>query len=128
MSSRILVMAVALCGVLLAQDSKEEKKRAATERIVQGTVTDANGNFINGAVVQLKDSRTLQVRSFVTQENGQYHFAGLKIDNDYQLEARYSGMTSGWKTLSVFDSRKEPVMNLKLDKQEKPDKQEKSKQ
>ena len=108
----ILVSALALC----AQETKKEKRQAATERMVQGTVFDAGDKPINDAVVQLKDSRTLQVRSFITQDNGTYHFAGLKIDNDYQLKADHNGMTSGWKTLSVFDTRKEPVMNLRLEK------------
>jgi len=118
-----MIVVLALAAAVFAQETKKEKKLAATERIVQGTVTDANEKFINGAVVQLKDARTLQVRSFITQKDGAYHFSGLKVDNDYQLEARYSGMTSGWKTLSVFDTRKEPVMNLKLDKKETPEKQ-----
>ncbi|HTS77918.1 MAG TPA: carboxypeptidase-like regulatory domain-containing protein [Bryobacteraceae bacterium] len=109
-------------AVAPAQQTKAEKKLAKTERTVQGTVSDADGKAIDGAVVQLKDERTLQVRSFITEKEGAYHFAGLKIDNDYQLEARYNGMTSGWKTLSVFDTRKQPVVNLKLDKQEKPEK------
>ena len=125
----------AVCGITVlllasgrtsafAQETKKEKKLAATERIVQGTVTDADGKTLEGAVVQLKDNRTLEVRSFIAQKEGSYHFSGLKIDNDYQLEARYNGMTSGWKTLSIFDTRKEPVINLKLDKKEKPDKQD----
>lgn len=116
-----LMAVLTLAAAVFAQQTKKEKKLAATERIVQGTVTDAEGKLIDGAVVQLKDARTLEVRSFITQK-GSYHFAGLKVDNDYQLEARFSGKTSGWKTLSVFDTRKEPVMNLKLDKDEKPEK------
>lgn len=105
--------------VLFAQQTKKEKKEAAAERIVQGTVYDPDDKFVNGAVVQLKDQRSLQVRSFITQDNGAYHFSGLKIDNDYQMKADYNGMTSGWKTLSVFDTRKEPIINLKLAKSEK---------
>ncbi len=103
-----------------AQETKAEKRQAASERVVTGTVRDADGTAINGAVVQLKDVRSTQVRSFITQTNGSYHFSGLKLDNDYELQARYNGKTSGWKTLSVFDSRKEPVINLKLDKQDQP--------
>ena len=118
----LLTMLVALVAVS-AQDSKKEKRQAATERIVQGTVRDADEKTVNGAVVQLKDMRSLQVRSFITQDDGAYHFSGLKIDNDYDLKADYKGMTSGWKTLSVFDTRKEPVMNLKLDKKETDKKQ-----
>ncbi len=105
--------------IVFAQETRKEKREAAAERMVQGTVSDAQDKFVNGAVVQLKDQRSLQVRSFITQENGGYHFSGLKIDNDYLMKADYNGMTSGWKTLSVFDTRKEPIINLKLDKSEK---------
>ena len=124
-----LKVAVALlCGVTLAaQDTpkptKKEKREAATERVVQGRVTDADDKPVNGAIVKLKDMRTLAVRSFITQTNGEYHFSGLKVDNDYQLRSDYSGMTSGWKTLSVYDTRKEPVINLKLAKTEQEKKQ-----
>jgi hypothetical protein len=123
---RFNVLRIAFVLVLLfltsfaqAQETRKEKREAASERTVQGTVADPEGKFINGAVVQLKDGRSLQVRSFITQQNGEYHFSNLKVDNDYQLKADFNGMTSGWKTLSVFDSRKVPVINLKLEKPEK---------
>jgi Carboxypeptidase regulatory-like domain len=105
-----------VAGTINAQETKQEKKEAATERVVEGTVADPDGKFIDGAVVQLKDMRTLQVRSFYTQKNGGYHFSGLKLDNDYELEATYNAMRSGWKRLSVYDTRKVPVINLKLEK------------
>jgi hypothetical protein len=112
---------------LFGQDqTKKEKRQAATERVVQGTVYDVSDKAVNGAVVQLKDERTLQVRSFITQKDGGYHFSGLKVDNDYQLKAEFNGVGSGWKTLSVFDTRKEPIINLKMDKPDKPDKTEKN--
>lgn len=103
-------------AIVFAQETKKEKREAAAERTVQGTVSDPQDKFVNGAVVQLKDMRSMQVRSFITQQDGGYHFSSLKIDNDYQMKADYNGMTSGWKTLSVFDTRKEPIINLKLEK------------
>ncbi len=106
-------------GDAKAQETKKEKKEAATERVVEGTVSDVDGKFIDGAVVYLKDMRTLQVRSFYTQKNGAYHFSGLKLDNDYEIQGKYNNMISGWHRLSVFDTRKVPVINLKLDKSEK---------
>ena len=123
--SKIAVALVLICacgigaGNASAQETRKEKKEAATERVVEGTVSDADGKFIDGAVVQLKDMRTLQVRSFYTQKNGGYHFSGLKLDNDYELQAKFNDMVSGWKRLSIFDTRKTPVINLKLDKSEK---------
>src|SRR3954468_24675206 len=48
--------------------SAEDKKRAASERPVSGFVTDAEGKPVKGAIVQLKNTRSLQVRSFITRE------------------------------------------------------------
>ena len=116
-----LVLTVCCAASLPAQE-KKKKGETATTRIVQGTVTDADDKPVIDAVVQLKDLRTLQVRSFISQENGAYHFSELKLDDDYELRADHSGMSSGWKRLSVFDSRKQPVVNLKLDKKQEPEK------
>ncbi|MGD1091972.1 MAG: carboxypeptidase-like regulatory domain-containing protein [Bryobacteraceae bacterium] len=118
----LAMLLLVICATTLpAQDVKKKKGVAAT-RVVQGTVYDEAEKPVAGAVVQLKDMRTLQVRSFISQEDGGYHFSELKVDNDYQLKADYSGTTSGWKTLSVFDTRNTPVINLKLDKKQEPTK------
>jgi hypothetical protein len=111
------VLALSCASNIFAQEQKKKKGEPAT-RVVQGLVLNTDDKGVAGAVVQLKDMRTLQIRSFISQDSGSYHFSELKVDDDYQLKADYSGTTSGWKTLSVFDTRKEPVMNLKLDKKE----------
>jgi hypothetical protein len=90
---------------------------------LEGIVFDPDGNPAVQAVVQLKDSRTLQVISFITKEDGKYHFANLKTDVEYQVKAEHNGLETGWKRLSIFDTRKVAEMNLKLDKKE-PDKKE----
>jgi hypothetical protein len=83
---------------------------------VSGIVTTPEDAPVAGAVVQLKNVKTLQIRSFITKESGQYFFHGLSPDVDYELKADHSGASSGSKTLSSFDSRKEAVINLKLNK------------
>jgi hypothetical protein len=111
------VVAVALITALSSVASAQKKgKEDANTRTVQGTVLDADSKPAAGAVVQLKDMRSLQVRSFIAQSDGAYHFTGLKSDVDYQLRAASQGSESGWKTLSVFDDRKAAVINLKLEK------------
>ncbi len=59
-------------SVVLSADKKDKEEDKL--RMVQGVVTDAQDNPLVGAVVQLKNSKTLQVRSFITQENGVYQF------------------------------------------------------
>jgi hypothetical protein len=117
----ITILAVACAGLLPAQ---KKEKEDPTVRNLQGQVVDADDKGVAGAVVQLKDTRTLMVRSFITQANGDYRFSGLRADTDYEIKAEYNGMTSDNKRLSNFDTRKIAIVNLKLNK--KAD-QEKSK-
>ncbi len=112
----LITILVLFASALGALGAEKKKKDDTNTRIVQGTVTDASNNPVTGAVVQLKDTKTLQVRSFFTQQNGDYHFAGLSTNVDYELKAEKNGSSSGSKTLSVFDSRKTAIINLKLDK------------
>ncbi len=100
-------------GIFLQAQKKGEDARVRT---VQGSVTGAKGEAITGAVVQLKNTKTLQIRSFITKEQGEYFFNGLSPDVDFELRAELNGAASGTKTLSSFDSRKQAVVNLKLDK------------
>lgn len=99
----------------LFKGEKRGKDDEGKTRSLTGTVKDEQENAASGAVVQLKDTKNLQVRSFITKEDGVYHFHGLSADVDYQVKADRKGTTSGVKTLSVFDSRKTAVINLKLE-------------
>ncbi len=107
---------LALLAVLLlcAPAMFAQKKKAENTRSVQGTVTVADGSLVNGAVVQLKNTKTLQIRSFITKDDGTYHFYDLSPDIDYELKADYQGASSSTKTLSSFDSQKQSILNLKL--------------
>ena len=108
-----LIAVVAAVGmpVASAQRAKEEDQNV---RSVQGVVEDPKGRLVEGAVVQLKNTKSLQVRSFITQREGNYYFHGLSPDVDYELKAEYKDLASPVRRLSVFDSRKKAVVNLKL--------------
>lgn len=114
-----VALALAFSMAASAQDDKKSKKEESTVRSVQGTVFDNEDKPVVGAVVQLKDMRTLQMRSYITKANGEYHFSSLKIDNDYEVEAKNNHLTSGAHKISVFDNRKIVIQNLKADKPEK---------
>lgn len=110
---------LAVAALLLSGSSILSGKKKNPEdslRTVQGTVTDAADNPVDGAIVQLKDTKTLQIRSFVTQQHGAYYFHGLNPNVDYEVRADYQGASSPTKTISSFDSRKEVAINLKLAK------------
>jgi hypothetical protein len=116
----VLAILIAFAMGASAQDDKKSKKEEAALRSVQGTVVDKDDKPVVGAIVQLKDVRTLQMRSYISKANGEYHFSSLKIDDDYEVEARNNHLTSGPKKISIFDTRKIVIENLKADKPEKP--------
>ena len=115
MNSRNFVFAIVALCVLSLGCWAQNKNEDTNSRSVQGSVMDGSGKPAQSAVVQLKDMKTLQIRSFITQADGAYHFAGLSTNVDYELKAvDQSGNESGSKTLSVFDSKKTATINLKL--------------
>ena len=114
--TRCLTVWAMLLLVACAPAGFAQKKAEDATRSVQGAITNADDSAAVGAVVQLKNMKTLQVRSFITKEDGQYHFFELSPDVDYELKADLQGASSGGKTLSSFDSRKKATINLKLNK------------
>jgi hypothetical protein len=108
-----MLMILALTGSAFGQPGK---KNEVKERTVAGTVVDAGGNAVRGAIVQLKNVRTAQIRSFIAQEKGDFFFSGLNPDIDYEVRAEAEGISSATKTLSSYDGRKQFSVTLKLSK------------
>lgn len=104
-----------------ASDTSSDRRVVST-RSIEGRVLTHSGEAVPGAVVLLKDSKTLQVRSYIAQADGQYHFFGLSTDVNYTLRAESQGLTSKQKTVSVFDSHKQVKLDLKLNKKIQPPK------
>ena len=112
-----LITAGVLLAVAIPAFAADKKdKQESTTRTVQGVVTDSAEAPLEGAVVQLKDTKTLQIRSYITKSGGQYQFHGLSPDVDYELKADHQGSSSNSRRLSSFDSRRQAVMNLKIEK------------
>jgi hypothetical protein len=116
MAFRALLVMALVVSLPLASFAKKPKDPEAGMRSVSGVVTAADDSVASGAVVQLKNTKTLQIRSFITQQDGRYYFHGLSPDIDYELKAESHGLSSSSKTLSSYDSRKEAILNLKLNK------------
>ena len=115
MKTRI-AMVLIVCGVLLAAGMPALAQDDRPTRSVKGLVTDEQENPLEGAVVQLKNTKTLQVKSFITDRDGSYYFHGLDTNVDYQLKARSGDVVSRTRTVSTFDDRKEVVYNFELKK------------
>jgi hypothetical protein len=107
------VLAVVLLLFCLGPAFAQKKTDNGT-RTVEGVVSNPDDSPAVGAVVQLENTKTQQIRSFITQDDGKYHFFELSTEVDYRLKADAKGSTSGSKTLSSFDGRKKAIINLKL--------------
>jgi len=81
---------------------------------LQGKVFDANDAAINGAIVYLKNSRNNDVKTFLSEKDGSYRFAGLQADTDYTIWAAYQGKKSSTRPVSSFDTRKQVYIDLKI--------------
>jgi hypothetical protein len=86
----------------------------ARSRTLQGIVRHADGEPVRGAAVELENTKTLEIRSFVTQKDGKYHFEDLYNDIDYTIRVEYHGAFSHAKTLSQFSSRKSVTIDFTL--------------
>ncbi|MCX6586079.1 MAG: carboxypeptidase-like regulatory domain-containing protein [Acidobacteria bacterium] len=95
--------------------NKKQDKESANTRAVQGSVKTPDENVAEGAVVQIKNTKTMQVRSFITKADGIFTFSGLSTAVDYELKATFRGMESAVRTVSTFDDRKRVIVNLRLE-------------
>lgn len=91
------------------------KKPRPTSKTLNGTVADSSEKPIPGAVVYLKNMKTLAVKSFFAGQAGEYRFPQLALNTDYEVYAEKDGKKSGVKTISQFDDRFTPTINLRID-------------
>jgi hypothetical protein len=85
-------------------------------RIVRGRVLDAHNLPLPSAIVYLQNLRIQRIRTFITDKQGRYHFAGLIPFDDYTVRASYQSWTSKTHALSNIDSKSDLLIDLKVDK------------
>jgi hypothetical protein len=111
-----LVCVVSLALSPEAQFGRSKQPQVQGTRNLVGTVVGrAFGQRIQpleGAVVALKNTKSLVLRTFISTKDGSFHFTGLSCDVDYQVSAEYQGARSDTKTLSSSDTCK--VANITL--------------
>ncbi|MBI4892171.1 MAG: carboxypeptidase regulatory-like domain-containing protein [Acidobacteria bacterium] len=118
MTRRITLLLVLFAACAMAfqwTNQKKSKPRDTSVRNVEGVVQQPDGSAAPRAVVQLKNMKNLQIRSYIANEEGKYQFQGLSMSVDYELTASYNEMASPKRSLSVFDTRLDAVINLKLE-------------
>jgi|SRR5215813_14907791 len=83
-------------------------------RSVEGKVYGPQETPQSSAVVYLQDSKTNNVKSFISTQDGSYRFGQLSTDIDYQVWAEYKGKKSDKKNISSFNSKKQLVIDLHI--------------
>ncbi len=110
MIALVVLAAVALC----AQGSPNGKESQL--RTVRGTVVDSAEAPVETAVVYLKNVRSQDITTHLSDSDGTFRFSGLDLNVDYEIHAERAGMTSATRSISNFDTRKEFVLTLRLDR------------
>ena len=107
-------LALVFCAAMAtAQDAKRE----AQLRTVRGVVSEKSSEDpVPSGVVFLKNTRTNAVRSYIADEAGNFRFSGLDPNTDYEIHAEKDGAKSTTHTISSFDSKKEIVLNLRIER------------
>ncbi len=99
-------MMIALPPAALAQIGQQ--------RVVQGKVELASGGMAKGAIVYIKNGKTLEVRTYISTDDGSYRFGQLNSDADYTVWAEYQGKKSKERTISSFDTKKVFTVVLRI--------------
>jgi len=65
-------------------------------------------------VVHLKNKKNLEVKTYISDEKGNYRFNGLDTETDYTVHAEHRGASSRPRTVSSFDDRKTVYLVLEV--------------
>jgi hypothetical protein len=84
------------------------------QRVVNGSVFDAESGAVMGATVFLRNTKTKSIRSYTSTKDGRFRFAQVDMSEDFDLWAEKGGKKSPIKTISSWDTRKEVETELKL--------------
>jgi carboxypeptidase family protein len=87
---------------------------AQAMRTVTGHVLNRADQPLHGAVVYIKNTKTLAIKTYISEPDGSYRFSALSPNVDYELYADYQGARSDTKTLSAFDNRKQLDVTLRI--------------
>jgi hypothetical protein len=109
-----VALAALAASPIFAQDKPRGKESEL--RTVRGTVVDKSEAPVETAVVYLKNLRSQDIITHLSDSDGTFRFSGLDLNVDYEIHAEKEGTTSANRSVSNFDTRKEFVLTLKLDR------------
>ena len=116
MKTRLTVWIAAVLAILSLSLPAIAQEEPTTRKVEGLVMTQAEVPL--AAVVQLKNMRTLDVKSFHTDEQGKYYFYGLDPNIDYEIRAIAEGYAAKIRKVSSFDDRMELFYEFVLEKAE----------
>lgn len=115
------LISLAIFGLLLSTASPYVSRMAAVEkdqqdqsRVLTGRVINREEQPVAKAIVYLKNTKTLVIKTYIADNDGTYRFPALLPGVDYEVYAEFNGVRSDTKTVSSFDSRKQFNITLRL--------------
>ena len=111
--SKFAVVAI-LCALFLSSVIAAGREKQPQLRTLTGHVFDRQEQPIAKAIVYLKDTKSLVIKTYISDPDGSYRFPALSPNVDYEVHAEFNGARSDTKTLSAFDSRKEANITLRI--------------
>jgi hypothetical protein len=85
------------------------------ERTLSGTITDPHHEPLRGAIVELQEGESANIISYVTDQDGRYHFLRLKGNQDYSVWAKFRNRESKHRSISKFADKPEQVVDFELE-------------
>lgn len=111
----IVMVSGGFLAISTARAMETEQRGSQTEfRTLTGHVVGAQNEPLQKAVVYLKNTKTLAIKTYISEADGSYRFSGLAPNVDYEVYAEHEGVHSDTKTLSGFDNRKQASITLKV--------------
>jgi hypothetical protein len=110
----ILLASGALLAVPTAGATAFFQRGQNEARTLVGHVLDDREQPLQKAIVYLKNTKSLAIKTYISEPDGAFRFSGLASNIDYEVYAEHEGARSDTKTLSGFDSRRQVNMTLKI--------------
>lgn len=107
----LMLLSVSVCAMAVAV---EPQKKSEPMRALTGHVVGSQNEPLDKAIVYLKNTKTLAIKTYISDPDGSYRFPALMPNIDYEVHAEHNGEHSDTKTLSGLDTRKQLDVTLHI--------------
>jgi hypothetical protein len=105
---------IAACLMLGAIPAATQSLADPSVRTLSGQVTDTSHEPIRGAIVELRDDKSNQIVTYLTDADGHYEFKRLDGNIDYEVWVVFRGRRTPTHSISKFDSHMAKVINFTM--------------